>query len=199
MTSSDIFKNTVFDHPEPFSMLVCSLVAGLILRMLVDVFSVTEKYLGKNMILCFFADFFSVVGAYLFLFVSAYNFNNGIIRWYCIAICIAGYCIFRKFISKPFIKCIVCVADICGKIFSFVTKLLFLPAKKFYRLLIVVYRRMLSLVRSLSRNRAYKREKNKVSASAERGFFLAPHLKEEKEWNRTKIQKRVKRLENRQP
>jgi len=181
MTSSDVFKNTVFDHPEPFSMLICSLAAGMLLRMLVDIFSVAEKCFGKNKVLCFFTDFFSIVGVYLFLFVCAYNFNNGIIRWYCIAICLAGYSIFRRLASKPFVKSLGYVTGVCEKLLSYIIRFLKFPAKRLYGFSVAFYRRTFMLLHALIRKRAYNREKNKVSAFAASGFLIAPHLNEEKD------------------
>ncbi len=193
MTNSDIFKNTVFDHINPFPMLICSVLAGILLGMMLDVFSLTERFFGKNRIIIFFTDMISVVFSYLFLFVCAYNFNCGMIRWYCVVISLGALRIQRRLMSKPFLKLCAFLINTVEKILKIASKILCFPTKKLFGLSVFVYRKAAKKTLSLSRWQAYLYEKNKIAARAADGFGLAPRVKEEKEWKKTKRTSRVKK------
>ncbi len=196
MTNSDIFKNTVFDHISPFPMLVCSVAAGLLLGMMLDVFSLTERFFGKNRIISFFTDAIAVVLTYLFLFVCAYNFNCGLIRWYCLVFCLVVLRLQRKLMSKPFLK--LCDFLLCAleKALNLASKLLSFPIKKLFSLCVFVYRKTAKRTVAFLRNRAYIHERNKIASSAGMGFGLMTQPKEEKEWKKIKRTSRVKELAN---
>ena len=196
MTTSDIFKNTVFDHISPFPMIVCSVAAGILLGMMFDVFSLTERFFGKNRIIIFFTDVISVILTYLFLFVCAYNFNGGIIRWYCVVLCLAFLRLQRKLISKPFLKLCNLVLGITEKTLKLASKILGFPTKKLFSFCVFVYRKTAKRTVVFLRNRAYIHERNRIVSRAGRGFGLAAQLREEKEWKKIKRTSRVKELVN---
>ncbi len=194
MTNSDIFKNTVFDHINPLPMLLCSVVAGILLGMMLDVFSLTERFFGKNRIIIFFTDMISVVFSYLFLFVCAYNFNCGMIRWYCVVISLGALRVQRRLMSKPFLKLCGFLISTVEKTLKIALKILYFPIKRLFGLSVFVYRKAAKKTLSLSRKRAYLYERNKIAARAADGFGLVPRTKEEKEWKRTERTNRLKKL-----
>ena len=82
MTVNEYAAQGVFaaEHPLPF--LIYAFCIGILLGLLLDILTVCDKLFGKNAIILFFTDFFSVISAYLLLFAGALFFNNGILRWY---------------------------------------------------------------------------------------------------------------------
>ena len=197
MTNSDIFKNTVFDHASPLPMLMCSVLAGILFATLIDAFSLTERFFGKNKIIRFLTDLLAVIFSYLFLFVCAYNFNNGIIRWYCIVALLIAVKVHRSAVSRQLLKILNFLADITQKLFSFLLSVVLYPLRKIYSALVKSYRFAAQKIAVAKRNAFYKKEKHKISSRANNGFGLAPILKEEKEWNRTEKTKRVKKSASR--
>lgn len=193
MRNSDIFKNTVFDHINPFPMLVCSVVAGLLFGVLIDFFSLSERFFGRNRIITFFTDIVSVITTYLFLFVCAYNFNCGIIRWYCVVIAFATFRFYRKTLSLPFLSVCGFLFDTAGKAVSFLIKTLSIPIKKLFDLCVAIYRKFRKISFEVSRKNIYLHEKTRISQMALAGFDLVPSLKEEKKWKRTKRTNRAKK------
>ena len=185
MTNSDVFKNSVFEKTDAFPMLILSLVAGVIFGILTDGFSITERYFGNNKIIRFITDFLSVVTTYFLLFIGAYNFNNGIIRAFSLVTACLSALIYKKRLSKSFLKLLNKLCDLAERFFKVAFSVVLYPVKRIYRFLVRIYRKTNRLYRTAKRKVAYKKELNKISSEAKRGFDLVLLPKEEKEWKTT--------------
>ena len=182
-----IFKGTVFDSANPVPMLICSFVIGFFAGMLFDTFSLTEKIFGKNRVIKFFTDAVSFLVSYLMLFICAYNYSFGIIRWYCYVFCLAGFKAYKKSLSAVYLKTADIAFGVVGKTIRLLLRILKKPILAFCRLAVSAYRRFKKKWCGFCAGKRYAKEKKNYENSAAHGFYLVPAIKEEKEGRKEKI------------
>lgn len=198
MTNNDIFYGTVFAAENPLPLILCSVLTGALLGIVLDSASLLERIFGKNRIIRFFVDFLSVLTAYLFLFVCALNFNNGMVRWYHVFFSFVSYKVYKKTLSHIILKILdmLCAAvrKICSAV-SAVTAFAARPVRAVFAAASKAYGRAEAKhCRRVSEN-LYKKEKLKFTKAAGRGFGLVgdnlPRNDGDNKW-------KIKKSENRQ-
>ena len=107
--------------PVILSFFACGIASGVIS----DFFCIKRRYFKENRTIIFFDDFlFMIINAVIVIF-NAYSFNDGNMKWYEIPVMFFGFIIYKKTVSRLFIKA---VCHIIGLIIKFV-KLIFVPVK----------------------------------------------------------------------
>lgn len=187
MTGNEYAANGIFAAEYPLPFLIYAFCIGVLLGLLLDILTVCDRLFGKNSIILFFTDFFSVLSTYLLLFAGALFFNNGILRWYHVAMFLCGNRMYSATLSFF-------VLQLVGKIYFLVSRtlnLLFfalmLPVKKISDLIVRIYRnlanRMLAFVSAIR----YRNRKRIFRKHASGGFDLykcEPELKKYRKENK---------------
>ncbi len=114
----ELFLQSVFSVDAQLPLIAFSFVIGVVSVFCIDVFSAVAVVFASNKAISFFFDLIIVVVSYLFIFVSALNYNNGIIRWYDMVACFAGMNIYYLLIAKPVGVVLNCAARVIGACFD---------------------------------------------------------------------------------
>lgn len=167
---NELLKGTVFFSVNPIPLLLLALTVGMITGFLRDISALFCRLSGENRAAIFFADLFSVLFAYSALFVCALNKENGVLRWYHIALAGIGLSFYRTVFSSLVQKILFFLLDRIKRLLHFLfLPLLFLigrTEKNFERL------KKQSLLHK--KKRQYKTAKKQWLRLAARGFDCIP-------------------------
>ncbi len=91
---------SIFFPPYQELLFLCFAALGLFLGVLYDAFSVKRILFGCNTVICFIDDIaFMFISGFMFL-ITAFWFNNGIIRWYEFFSCLIGFIVYKLTVSR---------------------------------------------------------------------------------------------------
>ena len=171
MIPSDLPVFGVFAADDPLPMLMCAFAVGFFIGIFCDIAKTGFSYFGSNKVLCFFADMFCVCGAYIFLFVCALNFFDGIIRWYHVLLLFCGYRTYFSTLSRPVVFVTGAVRNLVCKLISSVMHVILVPirliaeaAHKWSHLISEKYQH-------IKKENTFKREKRIMIRMASNGYF----------------------------
>ncbi|MBE6623097.1 MAG: hypothetical protein E7621_02810 [Ruminococcaceae bacterium] len=197
MTTGDFFKDTVFSSSNPFALMLCAAITGILFGVFKDVMKIPEKLIGKNSVLIFASDFSGIVCAYLFVFICALHFNHGIIRWYHPVISAVFLFVYKKTVSKAVVWFFDKLCGLVIKILQTVYKLFMYPVNLIKKLLQKLYDRASVFIILFVQKRKYDKKRVKYHKSASTGFNLVPYKKGEHKNNVKKTRSRSNTSHNR--
>ncbi len=168
----DLFLESMFSVGLQYPLICACFLIGAVTMFLKDVITQIAVSFGSNAIVSFFCDLLISVGAYLLLFFSSLNYNNGIIRWFDLVSYIIGINVYNATLSKPFsflisivVRFLRCIYDyICGSII------------RIFRVIFGAFDKTRSFVEYHISDRinsiSYSRKLNCYTAFASKGFCL---------------------------
>ena len=183
MMTGEIFKNTVFDASEPFSLMVLALITGALLGMSFDISNTLQKLIGKNAVFVFAADMLSVVCAYLFLFVCALDVNDGILRWHHLLFAFLGMLFYRKTISKIFTALLDLLYRASSAILKTSVRIALYPIAIAKKHIIRLFKTLYITLSEKLHKTEFKKNLKKHTAASAICFEVAPYIREENKQN----------------
>lgn len=134
-------------YPEgQYFVFIYSLLFGVILGIIYDIFKVKRIIFSCNNVILFFDDILYFLLSSVLLTIGIFNINNGNIRWYEILPCILGFVLERCTLSLLIMKIFIIIAKIIKRIIKLVLKFadfLFFPIRKLYTYLSYIFAKLL--------------------------------------------------------
>lgn len=162
----------VFLPEKPLPMLISSFIVGIVLSLCLDIFS-GKRISGSNSAIRFFTDLVSVLLSYFIEFLCALNFNNGIIRWYHIAVLVVAVLLYKKFLSVYVVSTFDLVYIAVTKIIKLIIRCITFLLKTIVSPFFAIYKRASVVITKKCDENNYNKYKKAYISLACAGFYLA--------------------------